>query len=197
MALIIHNAGDADMPGLHFKMYSKPYEETPLVRSARLFATWAHDGQKRKTGGPYILHPARVAAQVVDWDGDVEMVAAAWLHDVVEDCMVEHRTIRLHFGDRVGALVHGLTDQYIPAYYPKLNRQARKTLEAKRLAAEGPDVRLIKRADIADNLRDISKFDSGFQVLFGREKEYLLKLFDVADYLDGVVASIGRAPHEN
>ena len=82
-----------------------------LVKRAAEFATSAHEGQVRKyTGVPYIVHPIEVMEIVKTVDHDDEMLAAALLHDVVEDCGVTIEDIVKEFGSDVASLVSALTD---------------------------------------------------------------------------------------
>ncbi len=84
-----------------------------IVERARIFATAAHTAvaQLRKyTHEPYIVHPAEVAKIVSTVPHTPQMLAAAWLHDVVEDTGVTLETIRAEFGDEVATLVGWLTD---------------------------------------------------------------------------------------
>lgn len=77
-----------------------------MVNKAIIFATKAHAGQFRKaTRTPYILHPLECGVIVSQMTNDEEMIAAAFLHDTVEDCGVSIETIRQEFGDRVAAFV--------------------------------------------------------------------------------------------
>ena len=62
------------------------------------FATKAHQGQKRKSGEPYIIHPLAVAALIVEWEMDIDTVLAAVLHDTVEDTDVTLDDIESLFG---------------------------------------------------------------------------------------------------
>jgi len=147
-----------------------------IVDKALNFATAAHEGQTRKYDGmPYIVHPIAVAKLVKDMTDDENMVAAAYLHDVVEDTPTTHEEIFKHFGLRVAELVFDLTDQFTSEEYPKLNRNKRKALEADRLGKCAKDVQLIKICDMADNTKSIVKDDPGFAVLFLREKAYILE----------------------
>lgn len=85
---------------------------TRLIDAARALAEEAHRNQVRKyTGEPYIVHPARVAAMlpVLCPTATAEMAAAAWLHDVVEDCGVDRVEIFNKFGPLVQVLVDDLT----------------------------------------------------------------------------------------
>lgn len=143
----------------------------PDVKRAEAFATVAHSGQTRKFGGePYINHPCRVASTVHNWHGTTDMVCAAVLHDVIEDCGVTYKQIMTMFGPNVGLLVMALTDQ-APAY---LNREKRKAWEAGRYFNESKGVHTIKLADLIDNTRDIVKHDPGFAKVYLAEKRVLL-----------------------
>ncbi len=81
----------------------------PLIKEALLFATKWHEGQFRKSGEPYIIHPILVAAIVSYFGGDEEMIIAALLHDVVEDTKCDSKEIEEKFSTKVATLVDGLT----------------------------------------------------------------------------------------
>lgn len=78
-----------------------------MIDKAMEFATKAHEGQFRKgTKRPYIVHPVEVGDIVSTMTGDEEVIAAAILHDTIEDCpQVTEEILRKEFGDRVTALV--------------------------------------------------------------------------------------------
>src|SRR5687767_6755361 len=99
-----------------------------LINDALIFATEKHAGQSRKyTGQPYIFHPIAVAMMVMETpDHTDDMVAAALLHDVVEDCGVHLDEVGARFGDGVKDLVYWLTDIATPA---DGNRAKRKEIE--------------------------------------------------------------------
>lgn len=112
-----------------------------LVESARLLAYALHVHQKDKSGMAYILHPRRVALALARAGHRPEVVAAAWLHDAVEDTWVTVKRIREAFGDEVATLVSLLTrERGVPAedYYAAIRTN--------------PDALAIKLADIEDNL---------------------------------------------
>lgn len=149
---------------------------TNIVVKAALFATEAHKGQLRKYDKiPYIAHPAAVAVLVSHMTSDAEMIAAAYLHDVVEDTDITHEEIFKEFGLRVAELVYDLTDHFTKERYPHLNRKKRKNLEAKRIGKISKDAQLIKLCDLADNTKSIIKDDPGFASLYLREKAELLE----------------------
>lgn len=144
-----------------------------LVRDAMAFAELAHRGQTRKYHGtPYIQHPVAVANRVGAVDGHTpEMLAAALLHDVVEDCGVQQATIVRLFGETVGTYVHWLTDQTTLAMG---NRKVRKAMTAARLAHAPTEVHTIKLADLLDNTADIAEHDAKFAPTYLAEVENLL-----------------------
>ncbi len=147
-----------------------------MENEALKFATMAHKGQTRKyTEEPYIEHPKRVVALLKSVKHTPEMIAAAYLHDVVEDTEVSNEDIKNRFGAQVASLVEELTDEYEKAKYPNLNRRARKEREVKRQANMSPAAKTIKLADVIDNTRDIVKNDPGFARKYLREMYALTK----------------------
>lgn len=150
------------------------YAKQVRVERARMFATAAHAAikQKRKyTGEDYIVHPAEVAALVEKAGGSIEMIEAAWLHDVVEDTGVEIEVIRAIFGEEVAMLVDGLTDRSRPEDGP---RAIRKMIDRARLAASSPEVQTIKLADLISNTKSIVAHDPKFAAVYLDEKAMLL-----------------------
>lgn len=139
---------------------------------AKLFATLAHDGQARKyTGEPYITHPAAVVALVKTVPHTLEMVCAAWLHDVAEDCGVPLEQISSSFGPEVAGLVEQLTDVSKPS---DGNRAKRKEIDLQHTAAASPEAKTIKLADLIDNSRSIIERDPEFAKVYLKEKRALL-----------------------
>jgi len=144
-----------------------------IVDRALVFATQAHGsiGHVRKyTGEPYIQHPIEVmeivktAAHYTD-----EMLAAALLHDTVEDTPVMQADIEHEFGPAVGKLVLELTDQCHEG-----NRATRKAAEAARLGTISPEGQTVKLADLISNSRSIVAHDPGFAFVYLREKVRIL-----------------------
>lgn len=145
-----------------------------LEKRALDFATAAHAGidQRRKyTGDPYIVHPIAVAGIVRGVPHTPAMIAAAYLHDVVEDTPVTIEQIRDRFGDEVAELVGWLTDISKPA---DGNRATRKALDRGHIAAAPADAQTIKLADLIDNTATISALDPDFWRVYRREKIALL-----------------------
>jgi (p)ppGpp synthase/HD superfamily hydrolase len=145
-----------------------------LVNKAREFAKEAHKDQKRKyTGEPYFVHCEEVAKIVESVGGTPEMIAAAYLHDVVEDTPVTFRQIQLEFGHKVYCLVACLTDVSKPS---DGNRKKRKELDRAHTARAYPDAKTIKLADLISNTRSIVEHDKNFARVYLREKELLLEV---------------------
>jgi (p)ppGpp synthase/HD superfamily hydrolase len=145
-----------------------------LEERARAFATAAHArvGQVRKyTGVPYITHPAAVAEIVRSVPHTPEMLAAAWLHDVVEDTGTPATAILEAFGPEVAELVAWLTDVSTPA---DGNRARRKAIDCAHSAKATPAAKTVKLADLIDNSRSILAHDPGFARLYLAEKRALL-----------------------
>lgn len=147
-----------------------------IIKAAR-FANKAHTGQLRKfTEAPYVTHPMRVAnAVMLLEDSDPEMVAAAMLHDTIEDTSVTYPDLLNTFGKIVAELVLELTNQYTSKLYPKINRAARKEAELKRIAEISREAKIIKMLDRLDNLREIDYTD-GFTKLYCAESAELLRV---------------------
>ncbi|ROR08867.1 HD domain-containing protein [Erwinia sp. JUb26] len=147
-----------------------------LEERARRYATKAHAaaGQRRKyTDEPYIVHPAAVVELVRSVSDDEEMLAAAWLHDTVEDTPGTLDDLEQRFGPRVASLVAMLTNS---GNLPGQNRTARKVAHFRHTAAASPDAQTIKLADIIDNTRSIIHFDPHFARIYLIEKRVQITL---------------------
>ena len=146
-----------------------------LVKQARLFAIAAHTavGQFRKyTGEPYHVHPAEVAHIVERFGGTEQQIAAAWLHDVVEDTAVTIEVINTEFGPEVAELVGWLTDVSKPE---DGNRAARKAIDRAHTAEAPVAAKFIKAADLISNTRSIVEHDAAFARVYLEEKRLLIK----------------------
>lgn len=154
---------------------------TDLVHRAQAFATGAHAaiGQVRKyTGSPYIVHPANVVELVQSVQHDGPMLAAAWLHDVVEDTSVSIDLIADQFGQYVAMLVGWLTDVSKPA---DGNRATRKAMDLAHIAQAPADAQTIKLADLIDNAETIIALDPKFAKVFVPEMRQLLTVLHKGD----------------
>ncbi len=153
-----------------------------IVRKAQVYAMAAHAavGQKRKyTGEPYIVHPAEVASIVARVPGATEdMVAAAWLHDVVEDTGCTITDIHMGFGADIAALVSWLTDVSQPS---DGNRKFRKAMDREHTAQAPAEAQTIKLADLISNSRSIMAHDPEFARTYLEEKRLLLEVLTKGD----------------
>jgi (p)ppGpp synthase/HD superfamily hydrolase len=130
-----------------------------LIFRAVDFARKCHADHKRKyTSDDYFEHLASVATMVENVGEDHTTVAAAYLHDVVEDGYATYDEILSMFGSEVAALVLALTDVSPIAG----NRTQRKALDRARLAAADPRAKTIKLADLIDNTNSIVEHDPKF-----------------------------------
>lgn len=162
------------------------------IIAAAQFANAAHSGQTRKySGRPYIEHPMRVAGMTALLYPDEDMIAAAWLHDVLEDCPdFTSDRLRVAFGTNVAALVVCLTN---PSKGSPLPRAERKKMDHEHLATCSLPVRQLKLLDRIDNVRDLAEApDTGFKNLYAAETRLLIE----AICMPGLVALIQQLERE-
>lgn len=154
-----------------------------LIDFAFDYAERKHFGQVRKyTGEAYIHHPVRVARLVAAVTTDVEMISAAFLHDVIEDCGVTREDlIAAGFGHTIANMVQDLSDRYTSEAYPNTNRRKRKLAEAGRLGQCDARVQTVKVADLISNTSSIVQHDPGFAKTYLREKFNALACLTKAD----------------
>ena len=151
-----------------------PEERIASVRRAADFATLCHRDQLRLSGEPYITHPIAVAQLVAELRMDASTVAAALLHDVVEDCDVSVNEIEKQFGAEVAHLVEGATKiEHIqsPATGPAISDTNDAETLRKMLVAMAEDVRvvIVKIADRLHNMRTIEHLETHRQTAIARE----------------------------
>jgi hypothetical protein len=152
-----------------------------LIKRARQFATQAHRGidhRRKYTREPYEVHLKAVADLVAQVSSDPEMIAAAWLHDVVEDTPTTIEEVEREFGPQVAALVADLTDVSRPG---DGHRAARKEIDRRHTAAASPRAKTIKIADILHNVRSICRFDPQFARVFLAEARRLMAVLEEGD----------------
>lgn len=144
-----------------------------VVAKAAEYARVAHEeiDQRRKyTNEPYIVHPQAVVASVTD---DPATIAAAWLHDVVEDTPVTLEQLTEEFGADIAGLVSDLTNA---STLEDGNRRQRKAIDRQHTAQADPRAKTVKLADMIDNLSDIATTDPGFARVYLGEKELQLQV---------------------
>lgn len=159
-----------------------------MYEKAKEIAKEAHEsiGQKRKfTNGPYYKHPLAVAALLEDITDDEDILAAACLHDILEDVTPINKTydedfICKNFNSRVSNLVVELTNKYTKDNFQNLNRESRKQLELFRIMTISDDAKLIKKADLHHNSMELP--NSEFAKMWLKEKQEIEK--QIGCYLD-------------
>ena len=152
-----------------------------IVARARRFATEAHEriDQRRKySNQPYQEHLKAVAAQVASVTDDAEMIAAAWLHDTVEDTPATFGDLERAFGPSVRDLVAELTDVSRPG---DGNRAVRKAIDRHHLAQASKRAKTVKLADLIDNCTDICRHDARFARVYLGEAAALLEVLGEGD----------------
>ncbi|MDQ1090680.1 (p)ppGpp synthase/HD superfamily hydrolase [Xanthomonas sacchari] len=144
-----------------------------------MFAKHAHAGQKRRyTGEDYIVHPIAVAGLVNRVRHSSEMLAAALLHDTVEDTPVTAAAIRSEFGAEVAELVGWVTDVSTLA---DGDRAERKRLDREHVARAPASAKTIKLADLIDNSSTIVAQDPMYARMYLAEKALLLDVLREGD----------------
>ena len=129
-----------------------------ILDQAIHFAVNAHAGQLRKDGSPFILHPLEDAAIVSTMTTDRNTLAAAVLHDTVEDTEVTIEEIAAQFGPRVHELVLHETEDKRPTIPPEDTWQVRKEESLAVLAAsDDPAVKMLWLGDKLSNIRDLRR----------------------------------------
>lgn len=152
-----------------------------LIERARDFAFAAHNAinhRRKYTGEPYTTHLQRVADLVASVEHDDAMVAAAYLHDTVEDTPVTLEEINARFGEDVAYLVEHLTDVSQPE---DGNRAVRKRIDQEHIAGGDARAHTVKLADLIDNSDSITAHDPRFAKVYMQEKRQLLAVLSDGD----------------
>ncbi len=146
-----------------------PNADLALLRHAYDFSRRAHDGQMRKSGDPYFIHPVSVASIIGDMRLDVASVCAGLLHDVVEDTDVTERDLEREFGPEVAFLVDGVTKLSKINFASKHDRTAESF--RKLVVAMSRDIRVlvVKLCDRLDNMRTLDHMSDEGQERIARE----------------------------
>lgn len=138
------------------------YLDTELLDRAIIFAVKAHHNTERRGKGfPYIVHPLEAMEIVATITPDQELLAAAALHDVIEDTEVTVDELREMFGERIARLVHAESDQIDGVLFDGQNEEetwhARKQAAIDRLAAAPHDAKIVAMGDKLSNMRAIAR----------------------------------------
>ncbi|MBR4763136.1 MAG: bifunctional (p)ppGpp synthetase/guanosine-3',5'-bis(diphosphate) 3'-pyrophosphohydrolase [Lachnospiraceae bacterium] len=157
-----------------------PSDDISLIEKAYAVAEKAHEGQKRKSGQPYIVHPLQVAIILADLEMDKETIAGGLLHDVVEDTFFTKEQLEREFGPDVALLVDGVTKLQKLKYSSDYQEYKDKGMEAqeeqarnlrKMFLAMAKDIRIImiKLADRLHNMRTLGHMRPDKQLRISQE----------------------------
>jgi myo-inositol-1(or 4)-monophosphatase len=132
--------------------------DTSLLDRAIMFAVRAHSGTERRGKGfPYIVHPMEAVSIAATITPDQEILAAAALHDTVEDTDVTVDQIRSEFGDRIASLVAAETDAVMEGKSENETWHERKQAAIDRLARVSRDAKIVAMGDKLSNMRAIAR----------------------------------------
>ena len=171
---------------------------TDLLDRAILFAVRAHAGTERRGKGfPYIVHPMEAVSIVATMTADQELLAAAALHDTVEDTDVTVEQLAAAFGPRVAKLVEEESDAFVEGLSEAESWHTRKQAAIDRLSRASREAKMVALGDKLSNMRAIARdyaekgdsFWSLFHVSDRREHEWHYRgLADALKELDGTFA---------
>lgn len=146
-----------------------------LTNIAKFAATQAHSGQVRKyTNEPYVNHPIRVAEWLANFNASEDVVAAAYCHDVLEDCDVSFEALEMAVGSRVAGLVLEVTNATYPEGTPRIEKYWGNI---GKLLSASAGAQTLKCADIFDNCKDVYELDPSYAARYIAEKFFLVRLF--------------------
>ena len=148
---------------------NRPADDLDIIRKAWAFCLQQHEGQKRASGEPYIIHPLEVGQVLAELKMDSTAIAAGLLHDAVEDTDVTSAEIAKKFGDQVAHIVEGVTKLEKIKFANREDHQAENI--RKMLLAMVTDVRvvIIKLADRLHNMRTLEHLNPEKQQKIARE----------------------------
>ena len=157
------------MSTVYEKIYEYPDEDRETLLSAYRYAEMQHECQKRASGEPYFTHPCAVAEILIDLGMDTPSIAAAFLHDVIEDTNATAEDIRTYFGSEILTLVDGVTKLDKIRYASHEEEDAENF--RKIFVAMANDVRviIIKLADRLHNMRSLNFLSNERQQRIAKE----------------------------
>ncbi len=147
----------------------KPDVDRTLLEHAFAYAAHAHESQKRQSGEPFIEHPFAVARILAELHLDEETLAAALLHDVVEDTGVDAEQLKAEFGEEITKLVDGVTKLTRIQFQSREHAEAENYRKMIVAMAQDPRVILIKLADRLHNMRTIEYLGKQKQIQKAKE----------------------------
>lgn len=144
-------------------------DQIATVRRAYFYAEQAHDGQRRKSGEPYVTHPLAVANVLAGMHMDHQSLMAAMLHDVIEDTEIDYGGIEGQFGTTVADIVDGVSKLTHLEFETKAEAQAENFQKMVLAMAEDIRVILVKLADRLHNMRTLGAMRPDKQRRIARE----------------------------
>lgn len=139
-------------------MGKKEFIDSSLLDKAITFASYAHrNTERRGKGFPYIAHPLEAMAIVATMTNDQELLAAACLHDVIEDTDVTYEELKENFGQRVADLVQAESDVVVPNMSQEDSWKMRKQAAMDHLAKAPRDVQVVAMGDKLSNMRALNQ----------------------------------------
>jgi GTP pyrophosphokinase len=168
-----------------------PQADKALLRKAHDYATAKHEGQFRKTGEPYIMHPIAVADILAGLEMDTPSIAAGFLHDVIEDCNVTRDQLANEFGDEIADLVDGVTKLKLADF------ERRSVGEGK---AEGAEPIPLREADPEKEVRRKKRLETRSsaenlrKILLAMAKDFRVMVIKLGDRLHNMRTLQGLPP---
>ncbi len=152
--------------------YFNPKDQAYINRAFQ-YAFEGHNGQNRKSGEPYITHPLHVAIYLCELNFDKETIAAALLHDLIEDTEISYNDIKKEFGEEVADIVDGVTKLDKIKY--STNEEAKADAIRKMVIAMSKDIRvlILKLADRLHNIQTIEYHQDWKQEKIANETLYV------------------------
>ncbi len=153
------------------------YMDSTLLDRAIVFAVEAHrNTERRGKGFPYIVHPMEAVEIVATITNDQELLAAAILHDTIEDTDVAYEQLKREFGDRIADIVYAESDRFVEGVSEENSWHARKQAAITRLAEAPHDAKVVAMGDKLSNMRAIArdykmKGDALWQIFHVTDKE--------------------------
>ena len=153
------------------------YMDSTLLDRAIVFAVEAHrNTERRGKGFPYIVHPMEAVEIVATITNDQELLAAAILHDTIEDTDVTCEQLKREFGDRIADIVYAESDRFVEGVSEENSWHVRKQAAITRLAEAPHDAKIVAMGDKLSNMRAIArdykmKGDALWQIFHVTDKE--------------------------
>ena len=153
------------------------YMDSTLLDRAIVFAVEAHrNTERRGKGFPYIVHPMEAVEIVATITNDQELLAAAILHETIEDTDVTYEQLKREFGDRIADIVYAESDRFVEGVSEENSWHVRKQAAITRLAEAPHDAKIVAMGDKLSNMRAIArdykmKGDALWQIFHVTDKE--------------------------